>query len=93
MNHHGLILTIWMVVGQNKLEVEQRDFTREFQQLKTGEFVADIGTTHVHFQRRVAHRSVAVVKEVMKNVEDASLGEDQFLQILWMEIVTVHVHC
>lgn len=37
------------------------------------------------------HRCISVVEEVVQYIEDGGLGEDELLQVLRVEVVSVHV--
>lgn len=39
----------------------------------------------------ITYRSISVVEEVVQYIEDGSLRQDQLLQVLRMEVVSVHV--
>jgi hypothetical protein len=41
----------------------------------------------------IAHSLVGMIKEVMKNVKNGCLRHDELLQILWVEVMTIHIYC
>jgi hypothetical protein len=41
----------------------------------------------------IAHSLIRMIEEVMKNIKDRCLRQNKLLQILWVEVMTIHVHC
>jgi len=78
--------------GEEELEVDNAKVAAKFHVLETSEFVGNVGTSDVDFQSSHSDCFVDMIKEVMENVEYGSFRHDQFLEIFWMEIVSIHVN-
>lgn len=49
-------------------------------------------TTSIYLKRCITHSTICMIKEIVKNIEYRGFRLDEFLQILRMEIMPIHVH-